>query len=170
MGLLYLTCENIDSTWFDVLPVDYDVVVSLCCTVLVPKSQCMQQLVYNCAVPDAAVTLKVQLLALWVIESLCLMSVVPYILVTLCLIQFQLELHYILYFFLDKANPTCFGCYLHASSVTDRAKVLSCPKPVPAPMQYTTKPYKNLWLYAAVVLCAKSTRNMKSLRCQEINK
>jgi hypothetical protein len=36
---------------------------------LVPKSQSMQQLMYNCSVPYATFALEVQLLALWVIEN-----------------------------------------------------------------------------------------------------
>jgi hypothetical protein len=57
-------CENTDITWFYVIPVDFHIVVSICCTVLVMKSQGMQQLMYNCSVPYASVTLQVQLLAL----------------------------------------------------------------------------------------------------------
>jgi hypothetical protein len=34
----------------------------------------------------------------------------------ICLIQVQLHVHYILYFFLDNVSSTCFGCYLHPSS------------------------------------------------------
>jgi hypothetical protein len=34
----------------------------------------------------------------------------------ICLIQVQLDVHYILYFFLDNVSSTCFGCYLHPSS------------------------------------------------------
>jgi hypothetical protein len=35
---------------------------------------------------------------------------------TLCLIPVQLDVHYILYFFLDNISSTCFWCYLHPSS------------------------------------------------------
>jgi hypothetical protein len=34
----------------------------------------------------------------------------------MCSIQIQLDVHYILYFFLDNVSCTCFGCYLHSSS------------------------------------------------------
>jgi hypothetical protein len=46
------------------------------------------------------------------------MVVVPYILVicSICLIQVQLHVHYILYLFLDNVSSTWFGCYLHPSS------------------------------------------------------
>jgi hypothetical protein len=46
-----------------------------------------------------------------------LMFVVLYILVTytVCLIHVQLDVHYILYFFLDNVSSTCFGYYLHPS-------------------------------------------------------
>ena len=57
-------CENSNITWLYILPVDYHIVVSVCCTLHVPKPQCMQQLMYNCSVPNASVTLEVQLLAL----------------------------------------------------------------------------------------------------------
>jgi hypothetical protein len=57
-------CENTDITLFDVLPVNYHMVVSLCCTVLVVKSQSMQQLMYNYCVPNATAALEGQLLAL----------------------------------------------------------------------------------------------------------
>jgi hypothetical protein len=33
-----------------------------------------------------------------------------------CLIQVQLDIHYILYFFLDNVSSTCFGCCLHPST------------------------------------------------------
>jgi hypothetical protein len=36
----------------------------------------------------------------------------------ICLIQVQLDVHYILYFFLDNVSSTCFGCYLHPSPGT----------------------------------------------------
>jgi hypothetical protein len=61
---MFVMCANIDITCFDVLPVDYHIVVSVCCTVHVKKSQCMQQLMYNYSAPYAAVALEVQLLAL----------------------------------------------------------------------------------------------------------
>ena len=69
---LCVMCANSDITWFDVIPVDCHIVVSVCCTVHVKKSQCMQQLMYNYSVPNASVTLEVQWLALWVIENLWL--------------------------------------------------------------------------------------------------
>ena len=62
--IVFVMCENTDITCFDVIPVDYHIVVSLCCTVLVKKSQGMQQLMYNYPVPYASDTLEVQLLAL----------------------------------------------------------------------------------------------------------
>ena len=40
-------CENTDITWFDVLPVDYHIVVSVWYPVLVMKPQSMQQLMCN---------------------------------------------------------------------------------------------------------------------------
>ena len=61
---MFVMCENTDITWCDVLPVNCHIVVSLCCTLLVVKSQCMQQLMYNCSVPYASFALEVQLLAL----------------------------------------------------------------------------------------------------------
>jgi len=57
-------CANSDITCFYVLPVEYHIVVSVCCTLHVPKSQCMQQLMYNCSMPNASIALEVQLLAL----------------------------------------------------------------------------------------------------------
>jgi hypothetical protein len=33
----------------------------------------------------------------------------------ICFIQVQLDVHFILYFFLDNVSSTCFGCYLHSS-------------------------------------------------------
>ena len=48
------------------------IVVSVCCTLHVKKSQGMEQLVYNYSVPYASVALEVQLLGLWVIENLWL--------------------------------------------------------------------------------------------------
>jgi hypothetical protein len=36
---------------------------------------------------------------------------VRYLLIRVCLIQVQLDAHYILYFFLDNVSSTCFGCY-----------------------------------------------------------
>jgi hypothetical protein len=33
-----------------------------------------------------------------------------------CLLQVQLDVHYILYFFLDNVSSKCFGCYLHLSA------------------------------------------------------
>ena len=70
--IVFVTCENTDITWLDVFPINYHKVVSLCCTMLVPKPQGMQQLMYNCSVPYASVALEVQFLALWVIENLWL--------------------------------------------------------------------------------------------------
>jgi hypothetical protein len=57
-------CENTDITWPYVLPVDCHIVVSLCCTVLVEKSQSMQKLMNNYSIMYASVALKVQVLAL----------------------------------------------------------------------------------------------------------
>jgi len=51
MFIKFVMCANTDITWSDVLPVDCHIVVSVCCTVHVEKSQCMQQLMYNCSVP-----------------------------------------------------------------------------------------------------------------------
>ena len=66
--IMFVMCENTDITWLDVLPVDCHIVVSICCTVLVPKSQGMQQLMYNCPQLKASrsrfVWTEVQLLAL----------------------------------------------------------------------------------------------------------
>jgi hypothetical protein len=62
--LCLLLVKTLDITWYYVLPVDCHVVVSLCCTLLVIKSQCMQQLMGNCSVRKASVALEVQLLAL----------------------------------------------------------------------------------------------------------
>jgi hypothetical protein len=56
--------ENTAITWFDVIPQDCHIVVSLCCTVLVPKSQGMQELVLNYACRQTSVALEVQILAL----------------------------------------------------------------------------------------------------------
>jgi len=64
MFIMFVMCANTDITWFDVLPVDYHIVVSVCCSVHVKKSQCMQQLMYNYSMPYASVALEVQLLAL----------------------------------------------------------------------------------------------------------
>ena len=72
--LLCFMCENTDITWLYVLPVDCHIVVSICCTCLVIKSQGMQQLMYNCAMRNALIqaALDVQSLALWQIENLWL--------------------------------------------------------------------------------------------------
>jgi hypothetical protein len=70
--ILFVMCENTDITWFDVLPINSHIVVSIYCTVLVEKSQGMQQLMYNCALWQTSVALEVQFLALWVIENLWL--------------------------------------------------------------------------------------------------
>jgi len=70
--VMFVMCENNDITFRYIIPVDCHIVVPVCCTLLVPKSQCMQQLVYNCCVRKAFVGLQVQLLALWVIENLWL--------------------------------------------------------------------------------------------------
>jgi len=53
-------------TFLNVLPVDCHKVVSISYTVLVPKSQCMQQLMYNYSVHYASkfAALEVQLLVL----------------------------------------------------------------------------------------------------------
>ena len=61
---MFVVCANTDITCSYVIPVDCHIVVSVCCTVHVNKSQCMQQLMYNCSVPYASVALEVQLLAL----------------------------------------------------------------------------------------------------------
>ena len=68
----FVMCENTDITLCYVTPKDYHIVVSVCCTLHVIKSQCMQQLVDNCSMPYASVALEVQLLLLWVIENLWL--------------------------------------------------------------------------------------------------
>jgi hypothetical protein len=67
-------CENTDITWLYVRPVDCHKVVSIWWSVLVIKSQCMQQLMYNYSMPYASkfAALEVQLLGLWVIENLWL--------------------------------------------------------------------------------------------------
>ena len=70
--ILFVTCANTDITSFDVIPKDYHIVVSVCCTVHVIKSQCVQQLMYNCSVRKASVALEVQWLVLWMIENLWL--------------------------------------------------------------------------------------------------
>jgi len=62
--MIILHVKYTDVTWFDVFPINYHIVVSVCCTLHVPKSQCMQQLMYNCSVPNASVALDVHLLAL----------------------------------------------------------------------------------------------------------
>ena len=49
--IMFVICANTDITWFDVFPVNCHIVVSVCCTVLVKKSQCMQQFMYNYSVP-----------------------------------------------------------------------------------------------------------------------
>jgi hypothetical protein len=61
---VFLLCENIHITCFYVSTVNYHVVVSLCCTLHVPKSQCMQQLIYNYFLPNASIAMEVQFLAL----------------------------------------------------------------------------------------------------------
>jgi len=70
--IVFVMCENTDITLYYVTPKDYHIVVSVCCTLHVIKSQCMQQLVDNCSMPYASVALEVQLLLLWVIENLWL--------------------------------------------------------------------------------------------------
>jgi hypothetical protein len=70
--IVFVMCENTDITWFDVFPVNYHIVVSLGCTVHVPKSQGMQHLMYNCALWHTSDALEVQFLALRVIENLWL--------------------------------------------------------------------------------------------------
>jgi hypothetical protein len=57
-------------TWLYVLPDDCHKPVSVRCTLHVIKSQCMQELVYNCALSQTSVALQVELLALWVIENI----------------------------------------------------------------------------------------------------
>ena len=49
--IVFVMCENTEITWFDVVPVDCHIVVSICCTVLVIKPHGMQQLMYSCSVP-----------------------------------------------------------------------------------------------------------------------
>jgi hypothetical protein len=70
----------------------------------------------------------------------------------ICLIQVQLDVHYILYF-LDKVSSKCFGCNLHPSSV-----VCNLPRSSVKVSQTSTcsnalthQTIQNLWLYAAVV-------------------
>jgi len=70
--IMCVRCAKSNITCLYVIPVDYHIFVSVCCTLHVPKPQCMQQLMYNCSVMYASVTLEVQLLALWVIENLWL--------------------------------------------------------------------------------------------------
>jgi len=70
--LCCVTCENTNITWYYVIPKNCNIVVSVCCTVHVKKSQCMQQLMDNCSAHKASVGLQVQLLVLWVIENLWL--------------------------------------------------------------------------------------------------
>ena len=70
--IMFVMCANTDITWLYVLPVDCHIVVSVCCTVHVKKSQWMQQLMYNYSLIYASVTLEVQLLGLWEIENLWL--------------------------------------------------------------------------------------------------
>ena len=65
-------CENTDITWLNILPVDGHIVVSLWYTVHVPKPQGMQELMYNYSIQKTSVSLEVQVLTLWVIESLWL--------------------------------------------------------------------------------------------------
>jgi len=60
----FVMCANTDITWLYIRPVDCHIVVSVCCTVHVIKSQCMQQLMYNYSVPNASIALEVQLLGL----------------------------------------------------------------------------------------------------------
>jgi len=49
--IVFVMCENTDITCLNVIPVDYHIVVSLWCSVLVIKSQRMQKLMYNYSVP-----------------------------------------------------------------------------------------------------------------------
>jgi len=62
--IMFVMCENTNFTCYYVIPKNYHIVVSVCCTVHVKKSQCMQQLMDNYSVPKASVALQVQLLAL----------------------------------------------------------------------------------------------------------
>ena len=62
--IMFVMCENTNFTCYYVIPADGHIVVSVCCTVHVVKSQGMQQLMYNCAHFQTAVGLEVQLLAL----------------------------------------------------------------------------------------------------------
>jgi len=72
MFIMFVMCENTDITWYYVLPLDCNIVVSIWCPVLVIKPQGMQQLMYNYSVLNASkfATLQVQFLALCVIENL----------------------------------------------------------------------------------------------------
>jgi len=62
--IMFVMCANTDITWLYVLPVDCHIVVSVWRIVHVIKSQCMQQLMYNCSVLHASVAIEVQFLAL----------------------------------------------------------------------------------------------------------
>jgi hypothetical protein len=61
---MFVMCENTNITWYYIIPKNYHIVVSVCCTVHVKKSQCMQQLMDNYSVRKASVALEVQSLAL----------------------------------------------------------------------------------------------------------
>jgi len=47
--IMFVMCENTDNTSYYVIPADGHIVVSVCCTLHVIKSEGMQQLMYNCA-------------------------------------------------------------------------------------------------------------------------
>jgi len=49
--IMFVMCENTDITWYYVVPIDCNTVVSVWCPVLVMKSQGMQQLMYNYSKP-----------------------------------------------------------------------------------------------------------------------
>jgi len=70
--IMFVMCANTDISFLYVFPMNCHIVVSVCCTLHVKKSQGMEQLVYNYSVPYASVALEVQLLGLWVIENLWL--------------------------------------------------------------------------------------------------
>ena len=51
--IMFVMCANTDITFLNVIPVDCHIVVSLCCTLLVIKTQGMQQLMFNCPQSEA---------------------------------------------------------------------------------------------------------------------
>ena len=66
--IMFVMCANSDITCLYVIPVDCHIVVSVSCTLLVIKTQCMQQLVFNCPQSEAPSSrcagFEIQLLAL----------------------------------------------------------------------------------------------------------